>query len=537
MILPSSRRFFSLITCHILPVATNSFIYNIFAKFASGETDFMARIKGSEDLFNLIHSLTPEEKSYFKKFARRHSSEDNNFLSLFDDINSQPAFEEESLRKKYKIYPVLKQRLFESILKSLLVSRPEPPEEMELMAQISYGYLLEEKGLLNKALQMTEKALASARQGEFYALEIMLLYRHYELSKYSWTSKKMKPNLKKTMADLDNALRKEQTRQQIFREHVKIHLSLLATVHDDPSIAFNEENIDFSVLENSTKGLTPGLNRRRLVALVSYYQIHSEYEKAYETATQLFELEKHLLKKKRNPQRFDSYINAVRTLISMCHITGRIRQVETLLRDAWKIPVKNEKERLENFLFFIYKKVLLLWDSGRHAEGEKFLEKNIPDLVEDKNYSRYIGYVLDILRFKTLFQFSNLHYREAMLSLYDFESLDIKKYSPKYYKDCEFIKILIQAESGHYAQMKNFIQNTLRKSKQLNLTPLEIKFLSLLKKTNDTNRRHVYRQLDELLTASDENPVLLWGIFLKDWISSRVKGIPYADTIPNKSAK
>lgn len=497
----------------------------------------MARTKGSEDLFNLIHSLTPEEKSYFKKFARRHSDEDNNFLSLFDDINAQQAFEEESLRKKYKIYTVLKQRLFESILKSLLVSRQDPPRQMELMTQISYGHLLEEKGLLNKALQVTEKAIAAAREDEFYALEIILLYRHYDLSKYSWTSKKMKPSMEKLLTDLDLALHKEQTRQKIFREHVKTHLSHLATVHDDPSIAFNEEKVDFALLANSKTGLTPGLDRRRLVALVSYYQIHSSYEKAYETATQLFELEKRQLKKRRNPQSFDTYINAVRTLISMCHITGRIQQVETLLRDAWKIPVKNEKERLENFLFFVYKKVLLLWDSGRHAEGEKFLEKNIPDLMEDKNYSRYMGYVLDILRFKTLFQFSNGHYREAMLSLHHFESLDIKKYSPKYYKDCEFIKILIQTESAQYEQMKNLIQNALRKSRQLNLSPLEHKILTLLKKMSDINRRQIYRQLDELLATFDENPVLLWGIFLKDWVLSRIKGIPYADTVPNKTAK
>ena len=495
----------------------------------------MPRSKGSEDLFQLIHSLTPEEKTYFKKFARRHTPEGNKLMSLFDDINLQEDFDEKALQKTYKFYAVLKQRLFDVLLKSLLISKMEPGKETEVMLQISYAQILQEKGLLNKALQVTEKALKTARKEEFYLLESILIYRHYDLKKYSIASAKLKPFMKQVLVDLNMALRKEQNRQKILREHIKIHLAYLSEIHADPSIAMAEEPVDAAFLEDKTVSLTNNIERRRLVALVSYYQINKEYEKAYYTATRYFELEKKLLAQKKNPQTFDGYINALRTLISICHITGRIKQVEELLKTAWKIPAKNEKEKTENFLFFIYKNVLLLWDSGRHAEGESFLNKKIPDLLDDKNYTQYMGYVLDILRFKTLFQFSNGHYRDAMLSLYDFESLDIKKYSPKYYKDCELIKILIQAESGHYEQMKNFIHNTLRKSRQLQLTTLEINLLQTLRKMNDTNRRKIYEQIHRLITAVTENPVLLWGIYLSDWLRSRVQGISYAEALVNKA--
>lgn len=494
----------------------------------------MPRTKGSEDLFLLIHSLTPEEKTYFKKFARRHTSEGNKLIRLFDDINRQEDFDEKELQKTYKFYTVLKQRLFDAILKSLLISKSEPGKEMEVMQQINFAQILQEKGLLNKSLQVTEKAMETARKEEFYLLEIILIYRHYELKKYSIANSKLKPFMKQVLSDLNMALRKEQNRQKIFREHVKIHLAHLSVVHADPSIAMSEEPVDAAYLEDKTISLTNNIERRRLVALVSYYQINKEYEKAYQTATRYFELENKLLEQKKNPQSFDWYINALRTLISMCHITGRIKQVEELLETAWKIPTKNEKEKTENFLFFIYKNVLLLWDSGRHAEGESFLNKKIPDLLDHKNYSRYMGYVLDILRFKTLFQFSNGHYRDAMLSLYDFESLDIKKYSPKYYKDCELIKILIQSESGHYEQMKNFIHNTLRKSHQIQLTALEIKLLQTLRKMNDTNRRKIYEDMYQLIISNSENPLLLWGIYLGDWLHSRVRGTSYSDTMVKK---
>lgn len=45
------------------------------------------RTTGSDDLYRLIHSLTTEEKGYFKKFAKRHTSGGNKYLQLFDDIN------------------------------------------------------------------------------------------------------------------------------------------------------------------------------------------------------------------------------------------------------------------------------------------------------------------------------------------------------------------------------------------------------------------------------------------------------------------
>ena len=54
----------------------------------------MARTTGSDEVYKLIHSLTTEEKGYFKKFALRHTSEGNRYLELFEAINQQNTFEE-----------------------------------------------------------------------------------------------------------------------------------------------------------------------------------------------------------------------------------------------------------------------------------------------------------------------------------------------------------------------------------------------------------------------------------------------------------
>lgn len=490
----------------------------------------------SDDLYRLIHSLTPEEKSYFKKFARRHGSDSNLYLSLFDDVNQQQEFDEKPLRAKYKIYFQLKPRLFEAIVKSLWVSRKESDPQVDILQQLISSYILTDKGMLDKAQQILDKALKRSRTQEMFFLEGLVLKRSFSLSKMSWAPSRMKEKMMEYVADIEAVLKKERNKLDYQREHIKLYLNHMAIVHSDQSIAYKEEPVNEALLEDASAAFTTGNNRQRQSALIAHYQLTGNYEKAYEMAKKLFAFESRLVQLNRPEEDYANYILSLRSLISLCHATGRVKEVEGLLQKAWKAPAKNEKEKLENFLFFVYKKVLLYWDSGRHSEGEKFLAKNIEDVVDKKNFERYIAYVLDIVRFKILFQFSNQNYREAVLSIYDFESLNIKKYSPKYYKDCEMIKILIQAETGHYEQMENFIKNMFRKPKQLNPSPLERKFFLLLKKMNDYNRRNIYKQLFQLMTTSGQDIAILWGFNLKDWLQGRLANQTLSEVFKNKIA-
>jgi hypothetical protein len=55
------------------------------------------------DLHKLIHSLTPNEKAYFKKFAYKSKDDkENPYLVMFDAILKQDEYDEEALKKKLK---------------------------------------------------------------------------------------------------------------------------------------------------------------------------------------------------------------------------------------------------------------------------------------------------------------------------------------------------------------------------------------------------------------------------------------------------
>ena len=59
--------------------------------------------KNSDQLFQLIQSLSKGEKRHFKLFATRHKGGENaKFLKLFDMINAQKEYSEDKILSKEK---------------------------------------------------------------------------------------------------------------------------------------------------------------------------------------------------------------------------------------------------------------------------------------------------------------------------------------------------------------------------------------------------------------------------------------------------
>ena len=80
----------------------------------------------SDDLFQLIKSLTRQEKRYFKVFATRHViGKENKYILLFDEVDKQKKYDESAIRWRFSNEPfakqlhVVKNYLYDLILRSL----------------------------------------------------------------------------------------------------------------------------------------------------------------------------------------------------------------------------------------------------------------------------------------------------------------------------------------------------------------------------------------------------------------------------------
>jgi hypothetical protein len=123
--------------------------------------------KASDHLHRLIKALSKPEKRYFKVFSSRHVIGDqNNYQRLFDAIDRQDEYDEALLIKKFKgeafvdRFSIAKNRLYQSILKSLDAYHANSSIEAQLKRQIHAAEILYNKTLYAQAL----KILISARK-------------------------------------------------------------------------------------------------------------------------------------------------------------------------------------------------------------------------------------------------------------------------------------------------------------------------------------------------------------------------------------
>ena len=119
----------------------------------------------SDDLYRLIKSLTKPEKGYFKKFAAKNASgSKQNYIVLFDAIDSMNSYDEGLLKKKLKNDPVSRQLsvykvyLFNLILKSLSQYGAFDNSTSRIKELLDYSKTLSSKALHKEALKQLKKA-------------------------------------------------------------------------------------------------------------------------------------------------------------------------------------------------------------------------------------------------------------------------------------------------------------------------------------------------------------------------------------------
>ncbi|MCP4440564.1 MAG: hypothetical protein GY810_16585 [Aureispira sp.] len=118
----------------------------------------------SEELFFLIKSLTKSEKRYFKQYAHRHIiGEQNNYVELFDRIESQDKYNEQELKVELKdssyvdYLAVAKRYLYQQVLESLHNYHQVHAIEEKIKKHIHFAKILWQKKLLKSATKELKK--------------------------------------------------------------------------------------------------------------------------------------------------------------------------------------------------------------------------------------------------------------------------------------------------------------------------------------------------------------------------------------------
>lgn len=139
-------------------------------------------MKPSEDLFQLIKSLTKSEKRYFKRFCIQYSTgKKNNYLKLFDFIDKQKVYDESKIKEKFKHerfikqLSVVKDYLSKLILKSLITMTNSSNLFYELRQSVAECELLIMRGLFNQSYKKSRAIKKLCYKYGYYLLILELL--------------------------------------------------------------------------------------------------------------------------------------------------------------------------------------------------------------------------------------------------------------------------------------------------------------------------------------------------------------------------
>lgn len=310
----------------------------------------------SNDLHLLIKSLSKAEKRAFKLFAGQHSRQGkNNYILLFDAIDSQSDYNEEKLKHKLKEasfskkIAATKYLLYDLILKSLRNIYTGKSVDAELNA-----YLVEIEILFNKALYpQATKWLAKGKR----IAKTMAKNKHL-LQMLEWEKKLLPylfPNHYET-ALLQIFKEIETTTQRIQNEMMYAALYDQICLLQDTK--FNVEGeFDHQRLETLMHNPLLGRESHALSfqAKLHYHQVHAVY---YQLVGDFFgafhELEKLMLLWEKQPNRKVAYHSWYKKTIEEMVISGLNAGINTdypaLIVKLRELPILSEQDELRKEL-------------------------------------------------------------------------------------------------------------------------------------------------------------------------------------------
>ena len=442
----------------------------------------------SQNLFELIKSLNPAEKRYFKVFAKRHVKGDvNNYVLLFNAIDKQIVYDESKLLKKFqnkglfRHFSSEKNYLYKLILKSMNAYELDKTTDAKIREQIGFITFLHRKRLFQQALKQLDKTkkLAIKYEHHYYLTQILhletgIIHNAHELE--------YQKRLSNNQVEMQEALQKANLLHQ--------HQTLFGEVfwkNNKRLFASNEEQINYfrkvsqsDLLQKTASSTDFQIQKIRYQTLqICYLQTH-QLTKSYEYAQeliQLYEVHPHFLK------YFSSeYIAALGNIIVSCYHLGDWEGVYQTIQKMRKIQTQSISEQIHIFettynaeiayyqnkeQFDKVKELLVVIGQKLHHYGKKIRQPNL--LIWYYNLSGLHFFLRD---FPKALEFIN-HF-------FDLYTSGVREDT---YNKAIYLNLLIHWELGNHQLLESLVRTAERYVRQKNSSySLELPILSFFKK-------------------------------------------------------
>ncbi len=415
----------------------------------------MARLKGDTDLHQLIHSLTPEEKGYYKKFAKRFSEKGSELLRLFEALEQQNVFDEKSLKKKFKSLAVLKAQLFEQVMQSLLiVSEPKTPEE-KFLRMYFYIEQVDSRGLLKRAITLNKKALESALAAEaFTAVERLAKQKHTLLVK-DFKSPEESIVLTNQIYDLIDHCYKKKTTLDFYH---KCFQTMMFYQHSKRDVTDEKVAIrDLPILKElkpmlKVKHSTASETRFQFNAAAKFYELTCDFGSFLKSAEQNAAFEKKLLADGSPMAKEETVLSSANALVYAHLRMNRFAEAEHFNEEIQSLEFRNQRARLLANFNYISNAYLISYLSKNYLKGYVYYNQFKAKMSGIDVHHSLIGKTFSFIKVHEVgFVWVAGEFREAFKLIHNAEDLIIEHQNRFLIHWLELAKVLIHLDAENYS--------------------------------------------------------------------------------------
>lgn len=375
-------------------------------------------MKPASDLHELIISLSPNEKGYFKKYCQRSGATSRKYLRLFDAIASQKEYDEKKLKKKLAD-PVLernlsseKNYLFHLILEALISGNTMQDPAYESGLLLAKARWLAAHSFYENAGRFARKAAQFAEENELFTMYLDALDVEWLLWQYL-------PEQERRSPDTIVEERKEAMRQLAAADELRILDVKLIRLFQETGIGRDAEHIGkfreiYEASLEAAEKFKP-LPVRASACLhniaLFYGNVSGEAENSRHHLNEVLRLleSKELIKR----ERLSFYISTLNNLILLLVYMGAYDEAKEKI--GMLETIKGETQSQRNTIFITrYNTFFELYTHTREWNAAFALSQELKNefpKFQDKVDNRYTGHIR-FAAFRSCFYTG--HYREAL---------------------------------------------------------------------------------------------------------------------------
>lgn len=497
-------------------------------------------MKPASELHVLIHSLSPNEKGYFKKYCLRNGpNSGKKYLNLFDALASMKTYDEEKLRIKLGTNTTHlaseKNYLFHLIIESLLTSRTDQDSLFECELLVSKARLLSNRSFFEAAARFCERALQKSKASEFYTYALEAL--DIELLLWQYLPHDNRRSLEEIVSD-----RKKVRHAMNVTDDLRLIDMSVVRLFQEIGIGRNDEHLtQYRKLYEEAEAVKNANENLPLRAQIYYYNIGVFYYNVISNAEgSLSDLRRMIELIDSNPvirkERLSFYISSLNNIILLLMHMGEFSEAQQRIDQLTAIETDTQNHK--NTLFITrYNTQFDLYTLSK--QWDKLLELAMKMKEEIRDYenrldNRYTGHVR-FAAFRSCFY--NGNYREALQWINQMvQKPKGEPFKPEVVAIARIAEIVLHETMGNYDLAETLLSSAKRfASKNNAYYPFEkVMFDFFCKRFNHPEDNALFASLKGDLDRISEDPlqrrVMLYFNF-SEWAKSRAENVLIRDLI------